>query len=222
MDIITKAFKQLYPEKELQYETELNYTKKFKPYNANVKLIQRKKLVFNFSHKWKDVSEEIQIGLIQELLVKIFKEKKRTTYMDLYNIFIKKLHVAVPKIHSEPVLEESFNRINEDYFAGLIEKPNLRWGKHSLAKLGCYEYGTDSIIISEIFKDSDTGLLDYIMYHELLHKKLKFNEKNGRSIHHSSEFRERERRFEGYLNVEKKLKEFVRRKRRGIWFFGID
>lgn len=225
MSLITEAFKQLYPETELSYETELNYSKKFKPYNANVKLIKHEnKLIFNFSHKWKEVSEEISIGLIQELLVKILKDRNytRTMSMDLYNIFIKKLHIAVPKIHSEPILESSFNRMNELYFNGLLEKPNLKWGKNSFTKLGSYEYANDIITISKIFKDSDTGLLDNIMYHEMLHKWLKFDSRNGRSIHHSVEFRKREKAFEGYESVEKRLKEFIRRKRKIRWIFGVD
>ena len=37
--------------------------------------------------EWKNVSEEIQIGLLQELLVKLFKIRKKTINMDrMYSI----------------------------------------------------------------------------------------------------------------------------------------
>src|SRR3989338_5501000 len=197
MSLILEAYPQLYSEKTFQYEAEINYTARIKPYNANVKLLRNKnKLVFSFSLKWKEVSPEIQIGLIQELLVKILRSKNipRTMNMDLYNIFIKKLSTFAPKTHSEPHLEESFNRVNELYFSGMQEKPNLKWGNSSLRKLGCYEYASDTITISTIFQDSEKDLLDSVMYHEMLHKKLKYNQKNGRCSHHSPEFKEMERK----------------------------
>ena len=125
------------------------------------------------SKKWKTISKEIQIGLIQSLSLKIFKEKKKTTNIELYNIFMKKIHIAAPKIKFDPTLEKSFHKVNEKYFYGLIEKPNLVWGDFSLRKLGSYEYGSDTITISKVLQNQGF-LIDYIMYHELLHKKHKF------------------------------------------------
>ena len=78
MDLIEESFRQLYPEREFGYNTELNYSGKFKAYNANVRLIQHQRLIFNFSKSWKEESSEIQIGLIKELLVRLFKDRRRT------------------------------------------------------------------------------------------------------------------------------------------------
>ena len=75
-NIVEEAFQQLYPEKEIKYNISLKYSRKFKPYNANVKLYGNS-LIFNLSKDWKKISKEIQIGLIQELMVKILKDKKR-------------------------------------------------------------------------------------------------------------------------------------------------
>ena len=74
MKLAEEAFKELFPEKNLQeYELEVRYTDKFKPYNANVKYTRAKNSFhFNLSRKWKSVSKEIQTGLIQELMLKIF------------------------------------------------------------------------------------------------------------------------------------------------------
>ena len=210
MSIIKDAFKRLYPDKEFNYNEKLKYSAKFSDYNANVKYTG-KKLEFGLSKKWKNVSKEIQIGLIQSLLNKVFNTKINTTNIDLYNIFIKRVHYTVEKTKSDPILEDSFNRVNRKYFYELIEKPNLKFGKNSFSKLGSYEYGSDTIVISNIFKN-EPELLDYIMYHELLHKKHKFQNKNGRSYHHTAEFRKKEKQFED-PEIEKKLEFFLTKHR---------
>lgn len=213
MNLAKEAFKLLYPEKEIEYDISLKYSAKFKPYNANVK-IRGKGIQFNLSKRWRSISKEMQIGLIQSLLLKIFKEKKNTTNIDLYNIFMKKVHLAVPKTNIDPVLEKSFNRVNEKYFYDLMEKPNLVWGNDSIRKLGSYEYGSDTITISRVFEDADEKMLDYIMYHEVLHKKHKFMSKNGRNYHHTPLFKKKEKEFEGGEEIERNLKRILKQSSR--------
>ena len=158
------------------------------------------------------------MGLIQGLMLRIFKEKKKTTNIDLYNSFMKNLHISIPKINTDPLLEESFNNINEKYFIGLIERPNLIW-HNSIRRLGSYEYGTDTISISRIL-EGDEEVLDYVMYHEILHKKHKFHSKNGRTHHHTKEFKEMEEKFENSDEMEEKIKNLVRQRngKKFSWF----
>ncbi|MBI3035606.1 SprT-like domain-containing protein [Candidatus Woesearchaeota archaeon] len=213
--LIIEAFQQLYPEKELKYSVSLKYSRKFKPYNANVKLYGNS-LTFNLSKEWKKISKEIQIGLVQELLVKILKDKKKTMNMELYSAFLKNIHIAVPKTKTDKILEASFNRVNEAYFNGMLDKPNLEWGNSSTSKLGSYEYGSDTITISTIFKNEKQELLDYVMHHEMLHKKFKFQNQNGRNLHHSSEFKKMEIKFENRGLIEKEISGLARKHRLGL------
>src|SRR3989338_2151896 len=218
MGIIEESFQQLYPEKELKFNIHLKYSRKFKPYNANVKL-RGNALYFSFSRDCKKISKEIQIGLAQELLAKILKEPraaKKTVNMELYRLFIKNVHVAIPKTKTDAVLEQSFNRVNDAYFNGMLDKPNLQWGSDSTRKLGSYEYGSDTITISTIFKDAQHELLDYLMYHEMLHKKFKFENKNGRNLHHSNEFKKMEGKFENRDLIEREISKLARKYRFGI------
>src|SRR3989344_401200 len=200
------------------YEADLTYSGKFKPYRANVRLHDRH-IQFNLSKKWKAVSPEIQAGLIQELALRILKKrvkplKQHTESIELYHTFIKKLHLGIPKTQSDPLLEQSFNSVNELYFSGFMEMPNLTWAD-SITKLGSYEYASDLITISTLLRD-DAEALDYVMYHEMLHKKHKFHAKNGRSHHHTHEFREDEQRFRDAAEVEKRLNRLVRKKKGGF------
>jgi predicted metal-dependent hydrolase len=204
MNLIEESFKRLYPEKKFPYLSKIRYSGKFKSFNANIKL-RLNNLTLNLSKDWKTIDDEIKIGLIQELLIKLSKSKKNTKNMEMYNSFIKGLHKYIPKTQSDPLLESSFHRINEDYFSGLLEKPNLKFGKRSFTKLGSYEYASDTVTISSAL-EHDFELIDYVMYHELLHKKHQFRSKNGRSYHHTRLFREKEREFPNYELMEKRLK----------------
>ena len=212
MNLIQEAFQKLYSDKQLNYSVSIKYSGRFKPYNANVQINKfTRHLQFNLSKKWREVSREIKIGLIQSLLIKIFKQKASTINIDLYSSFIKNLHIAIPKTSSDPILLDSFNRVNHSYFFNLIEQPNLKWGSVSATKLGSYEYQTDTITISSLFKETEQELLDYIIYHELLHKKHKFKTSGTRSYHHTAKFKKDEKQFKNSEEIEKKLKNLCRK-----------
>jgi len=212
MDIVQEAFSALYPEKEFTYVARIKYSGKFRGFNANVRFSRHTNtMVFSLSKQWKNVSEEIKIGLLQSLMIKLFKTKKNSENMDMYNSFLRHVHIAIPKTKTHPILDESFERVNLKYFDGLVEKPNLRFGKESATQLGSYEYGTDTITISSMLQATEPEILDYVMYHELLHKKLKFYDKNGKSFHHTSEFRRQEKVFENSAIIEQKLKRIGRK-----------
>jgi hypothetical protein len=220
--IVEKAYLELYPEAKLgNYEFYLDYSGKFNDYSGNVKK-RGISISFGLSKKWETIGDEIKIGLIQHLFNKLFKTKIRTQNTDLYEIFLKKVHFTVRKNKPSPELLESFNRVNEKFFFGMIEQPNLVWGKQSVRKLGSYEYGSDTIKVSSIFLQAPTDLLDYLMYHEMLHKKHKFYSKNMRSYHHTGEFSKDEKKFPEQALMEKRLMQFAlqHRSKRSVfrWF----
>jgi len=176
----------------------LKYSGHFNNYNANVQY-SRSHMQFNLSNNWKNIDEDIQIGLMQSLIIKIFKLKNiSTSEMKLYESFMKGLSKYAKKHIYDPELELSFNRVNEKMLDGMMEKPNLMFGSESFHKLGSYEYGTDTIHMSRIFRNipvNDQKYLDYVIYHEMLHKKHTFNIKNGRHQAHTTAFKNDERKF---------------------------
>jgi len=204
VDILKEAFERLYPIKELKHDLLLKYSGRFSDYNAHV-VMSSKKLEFKLSKKWQLVDSAITIGLIQTLMNKIFKTKKKSLNIDLYNDFLKNIHLSVPKTKTNPALMGSFNRVNEKYFLHSIEIPNLEWGTASKTKLGSYDFHTDTISISTIFQDADPDLLDYVMYHEMLHKKFKFRTSSSRTLYHSKAFKQAEEQFENSKQIEKRI-----------------
>ncbi len=206
MNIVQESFKRLYPNKELSRECIIEYSGKFSDFNGNIR-VSPWKITVSMSKKWKDVDPEITIGLIQELICKVFKTRKiRTMNIDLYHNFIKNLHLSVSKTKTDPILLDSFNSMNELFFMHGIELTNLEWGSKNFQVLGTYEYQSDTITISSALKDVDHKLLDYVMYHEMLHKKFKYSNKNGKSYHHTSEFKKWERKYPNWEEMESRLK----------------
>jgi hypothetical protein len=199
----------------------LNYSGHFSNYNANVRYT-RTHVEFNLSTLWKNVDEDIQIGLIESLVIRMYKIREiSTSEMKLYESFMKGLSKYAKVQHNDPELDASFIRVNEKFFNGFMEKPNLIFASESFRKLGSYEYGTNSIYISTIFKglpDDELKFLDYVVYHELLHKKHTFKVKNGRHQAHTTIFRKDENKFgeENGLDMEKELNSWLRKKKYGI------
>ena len=208
---VEAAFRAIFPKKEFDYLPEINYSGRFKGYNANARL-QDKKLIFNMSKSWRTVDNAIKIGLIQELIVRLFNKKVHTFNMDLYNIFLHKVHIGIPKTKIDSMLLQSFVRINAQFFYNTMELPNLIWGRDSINKLGSYDYGTDTVSMSKILKD-DLELLDYVMYHELLHKKHKFKSKYGRTHAHTKAFRDDEKKYPNQPILETRLGRLARQKK---------
>jgi hypothetical protein len=199
------------------YEFSIKYTRRFKDFNANVSRLGNH-LSFHLSHKWKSVSSPILMGLLQELMQKILKlPYHKTLNIDLYNSFIKNLHKVSERVASDPILLEAFNRVNERYFNSLMEAPNLVWGSDSRRRLATYDYHIDTVKVSTFFQKARQEIIDYLVYHELLHKKLKFSSSGARSIHHSTEFRKLESEFENSAILEKEIAAMLR----GRQFLGI-
>jgi hypothetical protein len=220
--LVENAYSSLFPDIPLNRSIVVRYSSSFKGYNANVRYSSLH-IEFHLSRHWKDISDDIKIGLIQTLLVKIFSKRKisysRTVNMDMYDIFMKKIHISIPKSKQDPVLLLSFRRVNEKYFSGIVEECNLVWGQKSHTKFGSYDFSNDTIKMSSIFLNllpDKEYLLDYVMYHEILHKKLKYESNTLRKRrYHTSEFRELEAKFENSSLCENELKMIA--SRRGIF-----
>nr|AQS34206.1 hypothetical protein [uncultured archaeon] len=122
--------------------------------------------------------------------------------------------MVIDKTQDDEVLALSYDRVNEQYFGGLVEKPNLQWHKAS-RRLGSYDYGTDTISMSDALRGAPERVLDYVMHHELLHKYLKYSAKGVRPHHHTKKFKEMEKRFYDWEGCEQYLSRMTRKG----WFF---
>lgn len=114
-------------------------------------------------------------------------------------------------------LDASFERVNQTYFGGGIERPILTWNRIVTArKFGHYDRLRDTVMLSISLDDKRVPefVIDSVMHHELLHKVHGATFVNGRRISHGPEFRRDERLFERYEEADKHLAILAGRNRR--------
>jgi len=110
-------------------------------------------------------------------------------------------------------LRESFNRVNEQYFGGTMTAPRLTWSRTLTGrKFGHYDWIADTVMVSRTLDDKDVPpmVMDFIMFHELLHKFHGLHWVNGRGYAHTSEFQRDERKFEQWKEAERILQTLAR------------
>lgn len=108
----------------------------------------------------------------------------------------KKLHGSGGEVYD---LEPIFDKLNRDYFDNSLRKPSLSWsGERTFRRLGHYDEAHDAIIIS---RSLDSGsipafVVEYVVYHEMLHVKHPTVHRNGRRYSHTPEFRRDEAAYD--------------------------
>lgn len=145
--------------------------------------LQDKQLVRKFSE-----SEEYkEIILELEMLAELDEEKPNGTYFDLKKIFTK---------------------LNREYFAGQMTAPRLSWSQMlTYRKFGHYEPLRDKVVLSCALDSPEVPyiLVEFVLYHELLHKHLGAKWVNGKRIAHTTEFRRWEKRYQDYQKASQML-----------------
>jgi hypothetical protein len=106
-------------------------------------------------------------------------------------------------------LQESFERVNAQYFGGRMLSPRLCWSPVRARRIiGTYQERSDRMVVSRRLDSPRVPefVLDFVMYHELLHKALGTGRRqDGKRRVHGPEFRRLERRFQRYREAEEWL-----------------
>jgi predicted metal-dependent hydrolase len=107
-----------------------------------------------------------------------------------------------------------FDRLNQRYFGGELNRPRLGWSlRPSRTVLGHYDPCHDVIVINRILDQEDPNageILEFVMYHEMLHLKFPTRQAGSKRCIHSKEFKAAERLFEGYKEVHGKIRHMLR------------
>lgn len=111
------------------------------------------------------------------------------------------------------VLAKSFGRVNAEYFGGQMSRPALVWSRReNRRRFGTYDHLRDRVTVNALLARPDvpTYVLDFIMYHELLHRKQGIKSNGSRFVIHSPEFQADERRFSHYAQATAELERLAR------------
>ena len=106
-------------------------------------------------------------------------------------------------------LEEIFEDLNRRFFKGELPRVRLGWSaQFSRTLLGHYDAAHHAITISRLLDSPRSAryLVEYLMFHEMLHIKYPVERRGHRRVVHSRQFREEEKRFPKYELARRRLR----------------
>jgi predicted metal-dependent hydrolase len=109
-------------------------------------------------------------------------------------------------------LRTLFSELNAQYFAGQIPATELSWSaRASRVRLGHYDIVHHAIVINRSLDRPDVPrvVVEYIMYHEMLHVKHPIESAGGRRRIHPPAFRAEEKLFVGYAEARAVLRKLA-------------
>lgn len=106
-------------------------------------------------------------------------------------------------------LEEIYHALRDSYFDPLMQMPQLGWSRRSSRSLlGHFDHTHNAIILSRILDRADVPryVVEYVLYHEMLHLKHPVEHRASRRTIHSPAFRSDERKFARLADAKEFLK----------------
>ena len=110
-------------------------------------------------------------------------------------------------------LQALFDRLNREYFAGVLARPRIGWSKRSWRRqFGCYDPGPNQIVLNRRLDRPGIPqiVVENVLFHEMLHVKHPTRRSGCTLVSHSSGFREEERRFAEFATARKYLDRLAR------------
>jgi hypothetical protein len=166
----------------------------------------------------------VQEALAYILMAKLYRKPVPRRYSYRYRLFVNRADIRRKALLLRQMrgrkqissargcvydLEEIFQDLSRRFFGGLLAQPQLSWSQRvSRRMLGHWDPAHNAIIISRVFDRPQTPrfLVEYILYHEMLHLKYPAEHRSQRRCVHTRAFKDEERKFPGYQEAVKLLK----------------
>ncbi len=168
----------------------------------------------------RDIPLDIQRALAIILVSKLLRKKISPDILETYRGFIKneELREKVLANKSERGrkiittakgeiydLDEIFTHLNQIYFDGKIKEPTLSWSARKTYRvLGHHDATHETIVVSRSLDDKKTPkyVVEFIVFHEMLHIFHPTQYRDGRRYNHTPQFRRDERKFAFFDEAE--------------------
>jgi len=111
-------------------------------------------------------------------------------------------------------LDEIFAGLNRQYFSDAISKPALTWSANKTYRiLGHHDATHDHIAISKSLDSTDVPrfVVEYVVFHEMLHIYHPTKHVNGRKYNHTPAFKRDEEKFAYFGEAERWIERNVRK-----------
>jgi hypothetical protein len=110
-------------------------------------------------------------------------------------------------------LSALFEQLNRHYFSGQLQRPHIGWSTRSWRRqFGCYDPGPNQIVLNRRMDRPEVPqfVVEYVLYHEMLHVKHPTRRSGCTLLAHSPEFRGEEKRFAQFTLARKYLDHLAR------------
>lgn len=164
---------------------------------------------------------EFHTALAQILIRKIYRRRVSPNALQIYREYLKRTDIyeqttanrrtrgrkIITSARGEVYdLGEIFRLLNHVYFQDSLSVPILSWSSQKTFRiLGHHDAAHEAIVVSKSLDDARVPrfVVEYVVYHEMLHVKHPTKIVGGRRLNHTSAFRRDEAHFAFYEEAEK-------------------
>ena len=110
-------------------------------------------------------------------------------------------------------LAAMFERLNQRYFGGALERPHIGWSTRNWRRqFGCFDPGPRQIVLNRRMDQPKIPpfVVEYVLFHEMLHVKHPTRRSGCTLLSHSPEFRAEEKRFGQFAEARRILDRLAR------------
>lgn len=199
----------------------------FFPYanlTSNIRL-EDERAVVRLSDLFRGAPVDVMEALAGTLLAKVYRRRLPRQCEDAYRSFtldaatrrrLRRVRSARGrKLPDAPRgrtfrLDTLFSRLNRDYFGNRLRRPRLAWSARPWkSQLGIFDPALGQIVLSSRLdrRDVPRSVVEYVLYHEMLHVKHPVRRAACGLQSHSPEFQREERRFRHYARARQFLRQ---------------
>jgi hypothetical protein len=114
-------------------------------------------------------------------------------------------------------LDEIFDGLNQTYFRNSLQKPVLSWSSRRTYRiLGHHDSTHETVIVSKSLDDRKVPkfVVEYVVFHEMLHIFHPTEHRNGRRFNHTPAFKRNEQKFSHFEEAESWIERNVKHLKR--------
>ncbi len=191
--------------------------------------VRQGKVFVRLADLCRDAPAAFQRALAFILTAKLLRKKVPPPALQVYQNYIKNADLQSKAVASKRArgrkiissfvgevynLEEIFVRLNSVYFRDTISKPTLTWSARETYRiLGHHDATHKTIVISKSLDDINVPLyvVEFVVFHEMLHIYHPTQHRAGRRYNHTAQFRRDEQKFVSYERAETWIENNARR-----------
>jgi len=202
----------------------------FYPYASLTLTIRRRdeQMLVRFSDLLQRAPMAVLEGAAALLLAKIYRRRTPRALIAPYNEYAKshrtrqRIHnmrsgrvrpAALPAAGRQFDLHQMFDELNAKFFASGLRKPSVGWSTRTWRRqFGSYDPGPNQILLNRRMDRPEVPafVVEYVLYHEMLHVKHPTRKSGCSLLSHSPEFRAEERLFPEFARARKALDRLAR------------